>query len=309
ATQTQGQQTIEVQFNPQGLMTGTYSTTIKIGSNDPIRPMVEVPVVMTVTEVVPPPVQADFWVSVISTPALKLNYTGNQLVLIEAEGNKGPDPASGWITYSFQSGICGGETKFPTPVYESGMTMVWYVVCQAYITTPVLNGNSMEIWPEGASEIQPADNMVTFTLKTEWPVMKVTLEASPDPVQAGAPLTYTLRITNTGNTTLNGVVTDTLPANVTPTGDLNWSLTDLTPNDVWIKTVVVTAEMGYVGPLTNVVQVTTLEGATGIVAVTTQVVEPPRPRYRLNLPIVMQDSQPTCCPPGRCDDLPPCPEP
>ncbi len=36
-----------------------------------------------------------------------------------------------------------------------------------------------------------------------------------------------------------------------------------TPSGVWMEKVVVTAEMGYTGPLTNVVQVTTDEGATG----------------------------------------------
>ncbi|NIO71782.1 MAG: DUF11 domain-containing protein, partial [Anaerolineae bacterium] len=41
--------------------------------------------------------------------------------------------------------------------------------------------------------------------------LSVTKEADPDPVQAGASLTYTIYVTNTGNVDLNATVTDTLP--------------------------------------------------------------------------------------------------
>ncbi len=89
----------------------------------------------------------------------------------------------------------------------------------------------------------------------------VTKRAAPDPVQAGAILTYTIWVTNTGNVTLTAVVTDILPEHVTPTGPLAWAPI-VSIGETWIQTVPVTVEWGYAGPLTNVVQVTTAEGAT-----------------------------------------------
>ncbi|MBN1874275.1 MAG: DUF11 domain-containing protein [Anaerolineae bacterium] len=47
---------------------------------------------------------------------------------------------------------------------------------------------------------------------------------------------------------------------------INLSIT--APGGVWIQTVVVTTDIGYVGPLTNVVRVTSVEGVTGIFTAT-----------------------------------------
>jgi len=101
--------------------------------------------------------------------------------------------------------------------------------------------------------------------------LSVTKQADPDSVPAGAPLTYTIHVTNTGNVTLTATITDILPGHVTPTGLLTWTTTITAPDGVWTETVVVTVEMGYAGPLTNVVQVTTTEGAMGIYTETSEV--------------------------------------
>jgi len=131
---------------------------------------------------------------------------------------------------------------------------------------------------EGASGIYTATSQAVVT-----PELLVTKSASPNPVQAGSQLTYTLRLTNTGNIALNGVITDTLPAHVTPTGSQTWPLTDLTPGHVWTQQVVVTVTRGYSGTLTNRVQVTTLEGATGEAQVTTNAFG-----YQIYLPLVLK---------------------
>jgi uncharacterized repeat protein (TIGR01451 family) len=101
-------------------------------------------------------------------------------------------------------------------------------------------------------------------------------EADPPVVQAGAGLTYTLYITNAGAVTLNGVITDTLPAQVTPTGSLTWTLLGLAPSEAWTRTVHVTVEASYLGTLTNVVRATTTEGAAGIYTATAEVARTPR---------------------------------
>ena len=68
---------------------------------------------------------------------------------------------------------------------------------------------------------------------------------------------YTLRLTNTGDAHLHAVITDTLPAHVTPTGVLTWTPSVVGPGAPWTQTVVVTVEMGYAGLLTNEVEVAT----------------------------------------------------
>jgi uncharacterized repeat protein (TIGR01451 family) len=82
-------------------------------------------------------------------------------------------------------------------------------------------------------------------------------------VTCGDRLTYTLRLTNTGDAHLHAVITDTLPAHVTPTGVLTWTPPVICPGAPWTQTVVVTVEMGYAGPLTNAVEVAAREGAAG----------------------------------------------
>ncbi len=102
--------------------------------------------------------------------------------------------------------------------------------------------------------------------------LRVIKEAAPDPVPAGARLTYTIRVTNTGATGLYVVITDRLPTSVTlggvPGGTLvlpdggpgvTWTA-DIAAPGAWTQTVAVTVAESYEGPLTNVVRVTSDEG-------------------------------------------------
>ena len=114
--------------------------------------------------------------------------------------------------------------------------------------------------------------------------LRVTKQATPDPAQAGEQLTYTIRVTNTGNVDLHATIIDTLPAHVIPTGILTWTPTITAPGGVWTETVIVTVEEDYEGPLTNLVEVTTEEGATGNACV---IVNP----YKVYLPLVMRQYQ------------------
>jgi uncharacterized repeat protein (TIGR01451 family) len=140
--------------------------------------------------------------------------------------------------------------------------------------------------------------------------LRVTKRASPDPVPPGAQLTYTISVANTGNKHLHATITDTLPLSVTleeasggtlilPGGTLSrpdgtvvlpdgrvavvWTDVTTAPDGVWRGTIVVTVNKGYVGPLTNLVEVTTKEGAAGEGSVT---VNAGRPIY---LPLVMRE--------------------
>jgi uncharacterized repeat protein (TIGR01451 family) len=106
------------------------------------------------------------------------------------------------------------------------------------------------------------------------PDLAVSKQAHADTVHPGEQLTYTIAVTNTGDLDLRATITDTLPAHVTtgrtaggttvlPGGKLVWTAVVTAPGDVWRETVVVTAEEDYEGPLVNLVEVTTKEGATG----------------------------------------------
>ncbi|MBN1875665.1 MAG: DUF11 domain-containing protein [Anaerolineae bacterium] len=76
---------------------------------------------------------------------------------------------------------------------------------------------------------------------TDLPVLKISKTATPNPVNAGATLLYTLRVTNMGQQATGLVITDTLPGNVTyiadtatgggqiSNGTLRWTLSVLDP--------------------------------------------------------------------------------
>jgi uncharacterized repeat protein (TIGR01451 family) len=138
----------------------------------------------------------------------------------------------------------------------------------------------------------------------------VTKGAHPDLVQPGAALTYTIRVTNHCGVPLHAAITDTLPLSVTldeasggtlillggklappdgtvvlPDGRVAVVWTDVftAPGGAWIGTIVVTVNEGYVGPLTNLVEVTTKEGAMGEGSVTVVASQ------RIYLPAVMRE--------------------
>lgn len=89
----------------------------------------------------------------------------------------------------------------------------------------------------------------------------------------GDTIEYTLRVTNTGDITLNTTVVDTLPEHVTPNDPLTWSPV-LAPSEAWSETVAVTIDEDYIGPLTNLLSVTTVEGVRDNVTNSIHVVDP-----------------------------------
>jgi uncharacterized repeat protein (TIGR01451 family) len=115
-----------------------------------------------------------------------------------------------------------------------------------------------------------ADTNETYSLDyvRVLPLLIVTKQANPSPVQDGAPLAYTIHITNTSNLTLTATITDILPQHVTPTGIQTWQAVITAPSGIWTKQVIVTVEPGFTGSLTNKVQVTTEEGASSTSSVT-----------------------------------------
>lgn len=129
--------------------------------------------------------------------------------------------------------------------------------------------------------------------------LEVSKEANADSVQPGAQLTYTIRVTNTGSVTLTAIITDMLPTHVTLDETsgvtsalprdvvvITWTAVITAPSDVRIETVSVTVEEGYKGPLPNVVEVTTEEGAAGKAYLVVNPYKIHLPRMLMNYPQV-----------------------
>jgi uncharacterized repeat protein (TIGR01451 family) len=111
-----------------------------------------------------------------------------------------PDPTAGDNVWSIGSLDAG----------DSGSIVVWMDV-----DTPLPNGTVLTNTVTAASNETAPEVFTTTTQVTSAPDLALTIVDQPDPVEAGAPLTYTLRYTNTGNADATGVViTATLDSNV-----------------------------------------------------------------------------------------------
>lgn len=126
------------------------------------------------------------------------------------------------------------------------------------------------------------------------PSLDIAKQADPHSVQDGAPLTFTLRVTNTSMVTLTAMITDTLPGHIAPgetsdgtripPGDkITWTPLITAPSGVWAYTFVVSTEVGYTGTLVNRAEVTSQEGARGSRARSTVCVN----GCRVYLPVIM----------------------
>jgi uncharacterized repeat protein (TIGR01451 family) len=133
-------------------------------------------------------------------------------------------------------------------------------------------------------------NLDVFRLYT---ALDVTKQVDPNPVRPGALLTYTLSVTNTSGMTLTATITDTLPDHIIPGetsgGTITWTAVAMEPDGVWTETIVVTTDVGYVGPLTNVLRVTTEEGATGVYTETSMC------GHYIYLPLLLKSYSPVDC--------------
>jgi uncharacterized repeat protein (TIGR01451 family) len=207
---------------------------------------------------------------------------GSQLTYTIRVTNTGSVTLTATITDVLPTHIIPGETSSGTLILPGG-TLAWtpiiiapggvwthrFSVTVNWGYSGTLTNTVQATAEEGATSIYTETSQAIVT-----PELAITKQATPDPVQAGAQLTYTIYVTNTGNVTLNATVTDTLPIHITPGktssdtlilpgGTLTWTPTIPAPGGIWKQTVVVTVEAGYAGLLTNVVQVLAKEGAKG----------------------------------------------
>jgi uncharacterized repeat protein (TIGR01451 family) len=125
-------------------------------------------------------------------------------------------------------------------------------------------GNDAGVTTDMDGQTRPAGSGFDLGADELLVTLQVFKAAQPDPYQAGAPLTYTLYVTNTGDVTVTASVTDILPSEVSPGGTLTWTPTITAPGGVWVEQVVVTVPLDHTGPLTNILRVSGPAGASAV---------------------------------------------
>jgi uncharacterized repeat protein (TIGR01451 family) len=112
---------------------------------------------------------------------------------------------------------------------RSGSTVTWNlgsvaaggsgsVQMVAHVASPLANGTTITNGSAGIDSAQtsPVTAAAATTTVSSAPILAINKTDGPDPVAAGANLTYTISWSNTGNMNASGVVaTDTIPANTT----------------------------------------------------------------------------------------------
>ena len=81
----------------------------------------------------------------------------------------------------------------------------------------------------------------------------------PEPVVAGAPFSFVIRVINIGNIEQTASVTVTLPSQMTPSGVLSWNAT-IGRGGTWVQTIDAEVTSSFSGQLTAKLEVTTAEG-------------------------------------------------
>jgi uncharacterized repeat protein (TIGR01451 family) len=179
----------------------------------------------------------------------------------------GPDPvdAGGILTYSISYsnlGTAPATGVVITNTYDTNVTFisaapppdegdtVWHIgylnadssgniVVQVDVDTPLPNDTTLVNTVTIDSDDTTPASFITTTQVASAPAVTFTVSDQPDPVEAGAVLTYTLRYTNTGNADATGVVVRARP-------DDNASFSEADPEPTDIVGVVWVWEIGQI---------------------------------------------------------------
>jgi predicted outer membrane repeat protein len=103
--------------------------------------------------------------------------------------------------------------------------------------------------------------------------LQVVAQTVPEPVVAGAPFSFIIRVVNIGNIDQTARVTVTLPSQMTPSGVLSWTV-GIGRGDTWVQTIDASITSSFSGKLTALLDVATAEGESESVTVPISVAKP-----------------------------------
>lgn len=98
------------------------------------------------------------------------------------------------------------------------------------------------------------DQSAALTSLGNGTAISITQEIMPNPSQSGVPSTYSLQVSNESSLDLPAIITDDLPSQVMPNGNLSWTPI-ISAGETWAQQVVITPLANYDGPIVNEVQV------------------------------------------------------
>jgi uncharacterized repeat protein (TIGR01451 family) len=219
---------VSVQIVVQPTAAGSLTNNFQVFANefDPMLANNSASVVSTVTNAVV--VSADL--RLIASASPEPVTVGSNLVYSIAITNRGPSAASGVIVsnripanVNFVSATGGSTPSGGILLINLGLLAAGATNSVQVIVQPAVAGKLTNLFQVFANEFDPVltNNVATVvsTVTNAPPVpvdVALSLTAAPNPVGVGAPLTYSLTVTNNSSTTATGVVvSNTLPPNVT----------------------------------------------------------------------------------------------
>ncbi len=151
---------------------------------------------------------------------------GSQIVYTIAYRNPGSENATGVVITDTVPGNTSFVSATGGGTYNAGTnTITWNIATLAaglsgsvaltvQVASPLANGTQItNVAAIDSNETAPQSAQAQ-TLVTSAPVLTITKAGTPDPVQAGGQIVYTIDYQNTGNADATGVViTDTVPGN------------------------------------------------------------------------------------------------
>ncbi len=248
-------QSVDLVFDarvPPVMQPGDYQTMLIIANSDLDESLIVVPVTMNV-------LTPTFGLELAPEMESGSGDTGTTVTYTLRVTNTGDT----FDTFDVAVGGFAWPVTVPAPLGPLGPGSGQDLLVSVQIPPGTLGGASdtatLTVTSHG-DDAQWAMATLTTTARS-LPGLAVSKHTSTDRVWDGEQLTYILCITNTGNVDLLVTVTDVLPSHVTPGGVLTWTATLPALDGSWTEMVVVTIDVGYAGPLTNVVWVTSQEGA------------------------------------------------
>ena len=248
-----GSADVAVVFNAPTAV-GVYTTTLRINSNDPDEPQVNVPVTLTVVmapdiEVDPPAIAVTLGRGDTATETLTISNTGSVALdwgIIEG-------PSRSWLSETPITGTV-------TPAGSTDVAVVFNAPSAAGVYTTTLRINSND------PDEPQVDVPVTMTV------------VAPD---IGVnPLTLTVTL-NSGDTT-----TRTLIINNTGDADLNWGVIEF-PTRPWLSEKPVTGTIAPSGSANVVITFTAASSAVGVYTTTLRISSNDPDEPLVNVPVTL----------------------